>query len=129
MDQITRQGVDVHNNNPAEELNFHGKINDTSNRLIGANYGYPGCAAAWVPGDLTNPALKVGSQFAPNIAAGADPATEDAACANFAAPRLVFPAHNAPLDIKFNSNATAAYITFHGSWWVPLPPALYINSM
>ena len=36
--------------------------------------------------------------------------------ANVQAPRLTFQAHMAPLDILFNSQGTAAWVTFHGSW-------------
>jgi len=32
------------------------------------------------------------------------------------APRLTFPAHWAPLDIKFNADGSSAFITSHGSW-------------
>lgn len=116
MDQVTRQGRDIHNNNPAEELNYHGKLNETGNTLQGANYGYPGCVAAWTPADLSNTALTVGTQFVPNLASGQNAATADSGCAKFTAPRLSLPAHTAPLDIKFNNNATAAYVTLHGSW-------------
>jgi hypothetical protein len=37
-------------------------------------------------------------------------------CQSRQAPKLCFPAHTAPLDIKFNANGTAAYVPFHGSW-------------
>lgn len=117
MDDIKRQGKDVHNDNPAEELNYHGVVNDTDkNPLQGKNYGYPGCVSAWDPSVLSNPDLKVGSQFVPNLAAGATIATADAECATFEAPRLVFPAHTAPLDIKFKADGSAAFVSFHGSW-------------
>lgn len=31
-------------------------------------------------------------------------------------PRLTFPAHTAPLDVKFLNDGSAAFISFHGSW-------------
>ncbi|KAI3398362.1 hypothetical protein diail_9454 [Diaporthe ilicicola] len=116
MDDVTRQGRDIHNNDPAEELNYHGRLNETGNTLQGANFGYPGCVAVWTPGDLSNSALKVGMHFVPNLASGQDAATADAGCTKFTAPKLTLPPHTAPLDIKFNKNATAAYISLHGSW-------------
>lgn len=117
MDEITRQGQDVHNDNPAEEMNYHGVVNDTdANPLQGMNYGYPGCVAAWEPSVLSNANLQVGSQFVPNLPAGEDIATADAGCDEFEAPRLVFPSHTAPLDIKFKEDGSAAFISFHGSW-------------
>lgn len=115
MDDVKRQNRDVHNENPAEELNYHGQLNDTANPYQGKSYGYPTCVAAWKPSDLGNTALKVGDHFIPNLASGQDAATADAACAQFQTPRLSFPAHTAPLDIKFSKIGTA-YVSFHGSW-------------
>jgi len=37
-------------------------------------------------------------------------------CASRTPARVIFPSHTAPLDIKFNKDATAAYVSFHGSW-------------
>lgn len=114
IDNAMRFGKDVHNTQPAEEMNYHGPINDTSNPLLGANYGYPTCVAAYEPVDqLGNPELQVGSHFAPNTAAGD---AVDVVCEGMQEPRLVFPAHNAPLDLKFDPTGKAAYIAFHGSW-------------
>ena len=42
----------------------------------------------------------------------------DTFCAERTPPRLVFQAHMAPLDIKFNDSASEAFVTFHGSWYV-----------
>lgn len=38
--------------------------------------------------------------------------------ADIVLPRLgiSFDAHMAPLDIKFNTNGTVAWVTMHGSW-------------
>jgi glucose/arabinose dehydrogenase len=118
MDGVQRQGVDVHNDNPAEELNYHGVLDDITdtNPLEGANYGYPSCLAVWNSSTLRNENLTVGSQFYANIPEGQDIVAADATCANFTLPQVVFPAHNAPLDIKFNANGSSAFISFHGSW-------------
>jgi glucose/arabinose dehydrogenase len=73
----------------------------------------PQCHAVWDPTVLPSPLntqLKVGDVIAHG--------TVDTAstCANRVPPKLCFPSHTAPIDIKFNANGTAAYITFHGSW-------------
>ena len=39
-DEIRRNGVDIHEDNPGEELNFHGYLNG-STASQGGNYGYP----------------------------------------------------------------------------------------
>lgn len=117
-DQITRDGVDVHQNNPGEEMNFHGYLNGTEYTPQGGNYGYPWCFAAWAVDELPDHSdLSVGSQFAlsasnyPN-----DQNRTDTYCAAQNAPRLTFQAHMAPLDIKFNNSGTEGWVTFHGSW-------------
>ena len=112
-DQVERDGVDIHEDNPGEEMNFHGFLN-ASTENQGGNYGYPSCYAVWNtsipdPGNLT-----VGSQFTmdPNST------LNDTTCATqFVPPRLTFQAHMAPLDIKFLPDGTVAYVTFHGSWY------------
>ncbi len=63
MDDMVRDGKDIHQQNPAEELNFHGLINDTKSKEFGANYGYPHCFPAWEPSLIANPNIKVGTQF------------------------------------------------------------------
>ena len=111
MDNLSKNNVDIHNTNPCEELNYHGTLNATSPET-GANYGYPDCFAAWDPSVIPNNAnIKVGTQFAIGT-------NSDAPCANRVAPKLCFPAHTAPLGVRFNPNSTAAYISFHGSWYV-----------
>ena len=117
-DQITRMGVNVHQDNPAEELNFLGYLNGTRSPNQGGNFGYPWCFSAWGVADLPdNQNLTVGSQFA--IDASSDSNNEnrtDAYCAQQLPARLVFQAHMAPLDIKFTKDGTEAWIAFHGSW-------------
>jgi glucose/arabinose dehydrogenase len=118
VDEMEREGVDIHENNPAEELNFHGYLNGTKYASQGQNYGYPGCYAAWNVSEIPdNSKLKTGLQFA----IGSQNATiNDTTCQNnHIAPRLSFPAHWAPLDIKFNANGSTAWITAHGSWYIP----------
>ncbi|RDI78890.1 hypothetical protein Vi05172_g11119 [Venturia inaequalis] len=115
VDNLERNGQDVHENNPGEELNFHGFLNGTRYSGQGQNYGYPTCFAAWNVSEIPdNGALQVGSQFA----IGTQNSTvNDDICANDRiAPRLTFPAHWAPLDIKFNTKGDTAWITSHGSW-------------
>ena len=65
VDQATRDGEDVHEENPGEEMNYHGFLNGTEYAPQGSNYGYPYCFAAWSPINLPdNSKLTVGSQFA-----------------------------------------------------------------
>jgi glucose/arabinose dehydrogenase len=121
VDDIKRNGVDIHNDNPGEELNFLGYLDGTAAPEQGANFGYPTCFAAWnlstIPGDA---GLQVGAPFAINDISAAN---NDSICAKTTVgPRLTFPAHWAPLDIKFNSKGSVAYITSHGSWYAPFPP-------
>ncbi|RMZ88932.1 hypothetical protein DV736_g3851, partial [Chaetothyriales sp. CBS 134916] len=117
-DQIYRHGVDVHEDNPAEELNFLGFLSDSNDPDEGSNFGYPWCFSAWQVRDLPdNGNLSVGSQFAISASPDLDNQNRtDAYCAEQTQPRLVFQAHMAPLDIKFNDTGRQAWITFHGSW-------------
>ncbi|KAL2268449.1 hypothetical protein VTJ83DRAFT_3295 [Remersonia thermophila] len=113
MDDLRLNGRDIHNDNPAERLSYHGQLNATNNRYKGLNYGYPSCVPAWDTASVGINGLLVGSLFkpdnVPNVAASE--------CSNNRMTgRLHFHAHTAPLDIKFNKNATSAYIAFHGSW-------------
>lgn len=126
-DNINRTGVDIHQNNPAEELNFHGYLNGTETEEQGGNYGYPHCYAAWnvseIPG---NEGIEVGEQFAADLGDVGIGTVDDKVCREERVePRLSFAAHMAPLDIKFNGEGTAAWVTFHGSWYVdyslPIP--------
>jgi glucose/arabinose dehydrogenase len=112
-DQLKREGTDIHENNPGEEMNFHGVLNDTSNKYLGKNYGYPDCFALWDTNVPDKGNMTTGSQFV------LDPSStlNDTTCANERIPpRLTFQAHMAPLDIKFTPDGTLAYVTFHGSW-------------
>lgn len=117
-DQIIRDGVDIHQNNPGEEMNFHGYLNGTDYAPQGGNYGYPWCFAAWDVDELPDHAnLSVGSQFALSESNYPDNENRtDTYCAAQNAPRLTFQAHMAPLDIKFNNSGTQGWVTWHGSW-------------
>ncbi|KAK3903924.1 soluble quino protein glucose/sorbosone dehydrogenase, partial [Staphylotrichum tortipilum] len=115
-DNVARGGRDVHEDNPGEELNAHGPVPTTTNDNNNTpnNYGYPTCFALWSPSSAPSfSTLPVGTQFA------LDPAN-DTLCAAMTPPRLTFPAHTAPLDLKFpptkNGSVEEAFITFHGSW-------------
>lgn len=111
IDGATRDGVDIHENNPGEELNFHGYLNSTTTHQ-GGNYGYPRCYAVWDTSMPDATGLSVGDQFSMTT----NSTLNDTTCADdYVAPRLTFPAHQAPLDIKFNADGTTAFMTFHGS--------------
>ena len=120
-DQITRNGQDIHEDNPGEEMNFHGYLNGTTYSPQGQNYGYPYCFAAWNVSQIPNNGnLSTGSQFSID---GPSPLTKlvaktDSYCSEQMAPRLTFQAHTAPLDVVFNDTGTEAWMTFHGSWCV-----------
>ena len=118
-DQIVRDGVDVSNNNPGEELNFFGYLNGTQYENQGGYFGYPWCLSVWNTTELpSNQNLSVGEQFAFDAASSLDNQNRtDQFCASDAVnARLVFQAHMAPLDLKFNNSGTEGYVTFHGSW-------------
>ncbi|CAZ81334.1 unnamed protein product [Tuber melanosporum] len=116
-DDLMREGIDIHQNNPAEELNFLGDLGETafSEDFTAPNYGYPYCFAAWYPKDIKAATydIKVGDQFALVM----NNTFTDLTCRDmFQAPRLGFQAHMAPLDIKFHPQTGHAWISFHGSW-------------
>lgn len=116
VDQLQRQGQDIHQNNPGEELNYHGVLGSVlgSSDNQGGNYGYPDCYTLWSTAgfpDLGD--LQVGDQFADDDAPSN---VTDASCnTDYIPPRIAFQAHSAPLDIKFSPNASEAFVTFHGS--------------
>lgn len=100
VDNFERAGESIHQNNPGEELNFHGYLNGTQTAQQGGNYGYPSCYAAWGVEELPErDGVEVGTQ----IAIGDQNATlnDDFCREERVAPRLTFAAHMAPLDIKF----------------------------
>lgn len=113
-DMMKRQGKDIHETSPGEEINYHGDLIGKS-ELHGKNYGYPDCAAAWEVSVLPqNEQITVGRHFTHGDTAAT---VDDSACEkNYIAPRLTLPSHWAPIDIEFNSKGTVAYMTAHGSW-------------
>lgn len=112
VDQIERDGVDIHQDNPGEEMNYHGFLN-ASTEDQGGNYGYPYCFALWDTDVPNNDGLIVGNQFSVDQTT----TSNDTFCReDRVAPRLTFQAHMAPLDIIFLPNGTEAFISFHGSW-------------
>ncbi|KAH9885320.1 soluble quino protein glucose dehydrogenase [Xylariomycetidae sp. FL2044] len=126
-DDIRRSTTDLHNDNPAEELNYHGVVasENNNNTFRGANYGYPACFSAWQTEDIpANEGITVGSQFGgventpfQQVAAAESMADVDEFCrTQRQGPRLVFPSHTAPLDVKFKEDGSVAFVAFHGSW-------------
>lgn len=118
VDELYRNGIDVHEDNPGEELNYHGRLGDDDDQ--GGNYGYPSCFAVWSTDNFPDLGdLEVGDQFP-----GEETTTlTDESCNDdFVDPELVFQAHTAPLDIKFTEDGTEAFISFHGSCTSPTPP-------
>ncbi|CAK9783793.1 soluble quino protein glucose dehydrogenase [Cutaneotrichosporon oleaginosum] len=125
VDNLQRAGIDIHVDNPGEELNYHGSIAN----IEGGNYGYPVCYALWSTdapfpslGDLTT-----GSQFAPDRR-GNQTSSNDTTCnSEYKAPELTFQAHTAPLDIEFDKNGSNAFVSFHGSWNRPEKVGYSVN--
>ena len=115
VDDLNRTGQDIHQNNPGEELNFHGYLNGTKYAAQGSNYGYPYCFAVWNASEIPlNNKLTVGSQFAID---DQNRTINDTYCKEeTTAPRLTFQVHTAPDDTKFNDSGNEAWVTFHGSW-------------
>ena len=108
-------GGDIHNDNPAEELNLFA----TSGRF----YGYPYCWSEFLlPAGV---GMGPGTQWVDPQFTG-DGTHTDAWCrdtANVVPPVLSMQAHSAPLDIKFYGGGAfpadmtgRAIISFHGSW-------------
>lgn len=115
IDRTARMGLDIHEENPGEELNYHGSLSDPSgNELLGKNYGYPHCFPLANTTDFPEQgSLIVGNQFALENEADLN----DEVCAReYIPPRLTFTAHMAPLDIKFSAGGEQAFVSFHGSW-------------
>jgi glucose/arabinose dehydrogenase len=103
-------GGDIHNDNPAEEMNMFAEP--------GRFYGYPYC---W-----SEHTLAMGRGAGTQWAYGAAGIHTDQWCqdpANNVPPRFALPAHVAPLDLLFYDGASFpadwkgdAIVTFHGSW-------------
>ena len=129
IDNFTRDEKKVSEDNPGEELNFLGYVNETLSvpEYEGKNYGYPSCVAVWDVESLPdNQGLQVGDQILVDDSS-TKLANNDTDCRNpekFTSPRLTFQAHMAPLDIHFNNFGDKSevggdgdlWVTFHGSW-------------
>ena len=101
--------VDIHADNPADEINYLGDPAKENTDW----YGYPTCYSVFKPEFITDRKFVVGDQFVlePNATF-----TDDTCKTKSVAARLALPAHSAPLDAAFNKNFTSMYITIHGSW-------------
>jgi len=116
MDNLARAdlGGDIHNTNPAEELNLLSEP--------GKFYGYPYC---WAEYGLPNHGKGQGTMWAHGNTIN-DGIHTDAWCqnkTNVVKPAWPLPPHNAPLDIifwyssSFPSDYTGdAFVSMHGSW-------------
>ncbi|GAB1527184.1 hypothetical protein RhiTH_010359 [Rhizoctonia solani] len=137
-DNVFWRGVDVHHENPAEELNRIPLNNISTIPDAQKFYGYPWCYTAWDSSALTASSFtfQTGSQFSIRN----PPETpDDAWCSvdqNNIKPVLSMQSHSAPLDIVFynapsegsegydNARLYAvntewngdAFVSFHGSW-------------
>ena len=118
VDEMRRNGQDIHRDNPGEELNFHGFANGSAGYLgdrgVGGNYGYPLCYAIWGTQNFPDLGdLKTGDQFPGEETSS----LTDQSCngRDYISPRLTFQAHTAPLDIKFTKDGSQAFVSFHGS--------------
>ncbi|CAE6437204.1 unnamed protein product [Rhizoctonia solani] len=137
-DNIAWRGVDVHVDNPAEELNRISLRDPENIPLERKFHGYPSCFTAWnsssAPRNNSQPVFDfgTGAQFS-RRSVGTQP--DDAWCQNPQnnnPPRLSFQAHSAPLDLVFSDNSKYtpsdnsvglsrdwdgdAFASFHGSW-------------
>lgn len=118
IDDVTRDGTDVHDDNPGEELNYHGPVSQITSSTA-PNFGYPYCFALWDTTAFPDiGSLTVGDQFSMVQTTTID---DQKCAANYQAPRLTFQAHMAPLDLLFVPDGSAAYVSFHGSWDRPVP--------
>ena len=112
VDQSFRDGQNITEFNPGDELNYLGNLQDPAS-LHGGNYGYPACVALWNETDFPNlGALQPGDQY-PNTNMSEE--TDQTCRRDFIAPRLPLQAHGSPLDILFNKHGSEAFVSFHGS--------------
>ncbi|PVH82209.1 hypothetical protein DL98DRAFT_559578 [Cadophora sp. DSE1049] len=101
--------TDIHQDNPAEELNYLGDVTVPNNNW----YGYPVCYSVWQPNLITDHVFRPGDQFvaAPNNT------FNDSTCTQRSQPaRMILQSHNAPIDSKFDATFSNLFITLHGSW-------------
>ncbi|KAF2790248.1 iron reductase domain protein [Melanomma pulvis-pyrius CBS 109.77] len=106
---VNSKAVDIHTDNPADELNFLGDPSKENKQW----YGYPTCYTVWRPDAITDRAFAIGDQFVltPNSTFADDTCKTRSKAAS-----LSIAAHSAPLDAVFSKDYTSMYVTFHGSW-------------
>ncbi|OHE99630.1 carbohydrate-binding cytochrome b562 [Colletotrichum orchidophilum] len=106
---VNGQSYDIHNDNPAEELNFLGDPSQPNDQW----YGYPTCFSVWEPSVITDKSFKAGQQF---VVAPNSTYNDDTCDQRSVAPRLSIQAHSAPIGAIFDSTFQNLYVTLHGSW-------------
>ncbi|OLN94108.1 Cellobiose dehydrogenase 5 [Colletotrichum chlorophyti] len=106
---VNGQSYDIHNDNPAEELNFLGDPSQPNEQW----YGYPTCFTVWEPSIITDKSFRVGQQF---VVAPNSTFNDDTCTARSVAPRLSIQAHSAPIGAAFDRDFRNLYMTLHGSW-------------
>lgn len=101
--------IDIHTDNPADEINYLGDPSKENRDW----YGYPTCYSCAKPEGIKDQSFAVGDQFVlePNATF-----TDDTCKSRSVPARLTLPAHSAPLGATFDKNFTSMYIAFHGSW-------------
>ncbi|KAF2185584.1 iron reductase domain protein [Zopfia rhizophila CBS 207.26] len=106
---VNSKAVDIHIDNPADEINYLGDPSKENTQW----YGYPTCYTVWSPSTITDKKFSVGDQFvmAPNTTFNDDTCKERSVPA-----KLAFQAHSAPLDASFSNDFKSMFVTFHGSW-------------
>lgn len=105
-------GQDIYKKTPGDRLNFHGYLHG-STASPGGNNGYSEPPA--VSGCSEIPSNDELEASAPSIMTKNSIMADETCPSNFVAPRLTFPAHQVPLDLKFSGDGTEAYVAFHGS--------------
>ncbi|KZL71389.1 glucose/sorbosone dehydrogenase protein [Colletotrichum tofieldiae] len=92
---LEKNGVDVHRDNPAGKLNFHGYLNVSSENQ-GVNYDYPNRFALWPAEKVPDRgSMKKGDQFTLTSSRTLD---DTIRATSHVSPRFSSQAYNAPLD-------------------------------
>ncbi|KAF1937315.1 cellobiose dehydrogenase-like protein [Clathrospora elynae] len=106
---VNGTSVDIHIDNPADELNHLGDPSKENKEW----YGYPTYYTCSNPDGMPDRKFEVGEQFFLESNATF---MDDTCKTRSIPPRLALPTHSAPLDARFDKNGTSLYITIHGSW-------------
>ena len=106
---VNGQVTDIHNDNPAEELNYLGDVSVANNKW----YGYPTCFTVWQPNLIRDKTFAVGDQL---VQSPSTSFNDDSCKTQSTPPRLSFQAHSAPLDSQFSADFSTLFVSFHGSW-------------